>query len=133
MLGSTSNYRNGGFTRCGRAPRAAKTQSARNGGFRDSVFQDKDSPDYRPNYGKVYTDRQKRIINEELPVEDVSNTELVKLLRKAEALEDLEIVEKIKRLHALKNYVETYHFSFTPEEAAAVLQELTPWQTNWDK
>lgn len=97
------------------------------------MFQNKDSPDYRPNYGKVYTERQLRIINDEISVDDVSNTELVKLMRKAEDLEDFEVVEKIRHLHELKNYVESYPFSFTPEEAKNVLQALTPWEINWDK
>ena len=96
------------------------------------MFQNKDSPDYRPSYGTVYTERQLRIINEEISVETVSNTELVKLIRKAEALEDHEIAAKVKRLHKMKNYVETYDFTFSPEESKNVLQSLTPWPIDWD-
>lgn len=92
------------------------------------MFQNKDDPNYRPSYGKTYTERQLRIISEDLSVEEISNTELVKLMRKAETLEDNEVAEKVRRLHELKNYVETYNFTFSPSEAKDVLKALTPWE-----
>ncbi len=55
------NYRaqKGSKYGCGQKP--ALTQKARNGGFCNSVFTNKDDPDYLPSYGNTYTDRQKRI------------------------------------------------------------------------
>ncbi len=126
------NYRLQKATRYGIGQRKALTQSARNGWLRDSVFQNKDSADYRPNYGKTYTERQLKIINEEISVDDVSNTELVILMRKAKAIEDFEVASKVQKLHDLKNYVESYQFTYSPEEAKDVLQALTPWKIDWE-
>ncbi len=126
------NYRQQKGTKYGNGQKRALTQKARNGGFPDSVFQNKDSPDYHPNYGKTYTERQLKIISEEIPVDGVSNSELVKLIRKAETMEDNAVADKVRKLHKLKNYEETFEFTYSPSEAKDVLQALTPWKIDWE-
>ena len=59
-------------------------------GLPPSVFQNKDSPDYKPNYGKKFTERQLKILNAEIPIEKVRLTEISIIMRKAESLGDEE-------------------------------------------
>lgn len=60
------NYKGQIGRKYGNGQKRAMTQRARNGGFCDTVFQNKDDPDYKPNYGRIYTPRQMKIMNEEL-------------------------------------------------------------------
>ena len=79
------------FTRQSRWERGGtKVESPSDYGLPPSVFQNKDSPDYKPNYGKKYTERQLKILNEEIPIEEVRLTEISIIMRKAESLGDEE-------------------------------------------
>lgn len=127
------NFRQCTGVKYGNGQKKATTQKARNGGFQDSVFQNKDDPDYKPNYGRVYTPRQLKIMNEELPLEEFTQGELTILTRKAENLEDEAALKKIAHIQKLKNNEEEFEFSCSPDEAKDILQSLTPWQIDWDK
>ena len=70
------NYRAQKGSKYGYGQKPAWTQKARNGGFCNSVFTNKDDPDYLPSYGNTYTDRQKRIMYGEIPLVEVRNNEL---------------------------------------------------------
>lgn len=46
-------------------------------------FKDKDSAEYKPQYGTAYTPRQEKILSGELPLEDIRPNELSLLKQKA--------------------------------------------------
>ena len=114
-------------------PSKPKTLKAYYGGMDSRIFVNKDDPDYRPNYGKVYTERQLKIMNEELPLEEFTQGELTLLTRKAERLEDEEALEKLAYIQKLKDPKTEFTFSVSPSEAKEVLQSLTPWEIDWEK
>lgn len=102
-------------------------------GLRASVFQDKDSPDYKKQYGKKFTERQLRILNEEIPIEDVRLTEIAIIMRKAESIGDEENLDIARALYAFKTHKEEYQFDVSVDDAKQTLQELTPWEIDWKK
>ncbi len=102
-------------------------------GIDPRVFVNKDSPDYKPNYGKTFTERQLKILNEEIPLDQVRLQEIAVIKNKAEALGDDEKVEIAKTLYAFKTGAEEYKFAVSVEDAKATLQSLTPWEIDWDK
>lgn len=114
----------------GRGSTRATKQRDINGGFYDSVFMDKDSPDYRPNYGRKYTERQIKIIQDEIPLDEVRLNELSIILRKAENIEDEPVIRKIQKLRKRKTYLANFQFTFTEEEAIEILKSLTPWESD---
>lgn len=95
------------------------------------VFVNKDSPDYRPSYGKTYTERQLRILNEEIPLEEIRLNEITVIMRKAESLGDDEKLAIARVLYNVKTRKEDYRFSVSVEDAKQILQELTPWDIDW--
>ena len=113
--------------------RKAKTQKAFYGGMDPSIFVNKDDPDYQSHYGKVYTARQLKIMNEELPLEEFTQGGLSLLTRKAEQLEDEETLEKLAYIQRLKNTKSEFKFSMTSSDAKDVLQSLTTWEIDWEK
>ena len=97
------------------------------------VFVNKDSPDYKPNYGSQLTNRQQMILKEEIPLDQVRVNEITVIIRKAEAMDDMETAAAARILYNKKTHVDGFQFSMTPEEAKAFLQSQTPWKINWDK
>ena len=95
-------------------------------GLPPSVFQNKDSPDYKPNYGKKFTERQLKILNEEIPIEEVRLTEISIIMRKAESLGDEENLDIARMLYAFKTHKEEYQFNISAEDAKRTIQDLTP-------
>ena len=87
------------------------------------VFVNKDSPDYKYHWGSELTDRQKRILNGEIPLESIRFNELTVIMKKAEQLGDLDSAEKAETLYNQKKYPddETYHPSMNYEEAVNFL------------
>lgn len=53
-------------------------------------FKDRDSVEYKPQYGTAYTPRQEKILSGELPLEDIRPNELSLLKQKAKHLGDME-------------------------------------------
>ena len=53
-------------------------------------FKDRDSAEYKPQYGTAYTPRQEKILSGELPLEDIRPNELSLLKQKAKHLGDME-------------------------------------------
>ena len=53
-------------------------------------FKDRDSAEYKPQYGTAYTPRQEKILSGELPLEDIRPNELSLLKQKAKHLGDVE-------------------------------------------
>mgnify|MGYP000610909587 CR=1 FL=1 len=53
-------------------------------------FKDRDSVEYKPQYGTAYTPRQEKILSGELLLEDIHPSELSLLVRKAKYLNDEE-------------------------------------------
>lgn len=102
-------------------------------GLPPSVFQNKDSPDYKPNYGKKFTERQVKILNEEIPIEAVRLTEISIIMRKVESLGDEENLDIARMLYAFKTHKEEYQFNIAAEDAKRTLQDLTPWEIDWNK
>lgn len=127
------NYKGQIGRKYGNGQKRAMTQKARNGGFCDTVFQNKDDPDYKPNYGRIYTPRQMKIMNEELALDEFTQGELTLLTRKAENLEDKVALKKLAHVRKLKDDQDKYVYSMSPDEAKSVLQSLTPWTIDWDK
>lgn len=116
------------FTRVGRTPVKAMTQTARNGGLRDSVFVNRDDPDYKKYYGRVYSEKQLKIIHEEVGFDEFNNSELGTLIKKAASLGDFELAERLKQTMEAKKATDKYKLQYTPQEAETILQSLTPWQ-----
>ena len=131
---SNGSYKRMKVTKYGFGQKPAMTQKARNGGLRDSVFMNKDDPDYKPSYGKTYTERQRRIVNEELPLSEVRINELTIIMNKAVSMGDIPTYETAKMLRNLKIHEDDgeYSLSYSPEEAKAILESLTPWKINWE-
>lgn len=100
-------------------------------GIDQRALVNKDSPDYKPNYGKVFTERQQKILNEEISLDDVRLQELSIIKKKAEALGDEEKAEIASFLIGLKTAPEEFEYTVKKEDAKAVLQSLTPWEINW--
>lgn len=91
----------------------------------------KESPDYRPNYGKTYTERQLNILAGTIPLEDVRINELAIIKNKAFQMGDLETYETAEALYLRKRDPGTYFPSYSEEEAREILQSLTPWTIDW--
>lgn len=96
-------------------------------GLQPSVFQN-----YKPNYGKKYTERQLKILNEEIPIEEIRLTEISIIRRKAESLGDEENIDIARILYEFKTYTKKYQF-ISVEDAKRILQDLTPWEIKWNK
>ncbi len=87
------------------------------------------SPD-RPDLD--YTERQFLIISELVPLQEVSKTELTRIIKKARARGDQDICDYVEELLSLKDPPLNTLKMYTIEEAKAILQELTPWTIRWD-
>ena len=96
-------------------------------------FKNKDSPDYVGFYGTVYTDRQLAILNGEIPLSEVRPNELSFLYKKAKVKGDMESYEEAMSLYLQRTAPQEYIPTYTIDEAKEVLQELTPWEINWEK
>lgn len=92
--------------------------------------------DYKAiDVAKEYTPRQIAILNEEIPLEDVSLNELTRLRAKATARMDYENILSAKSLQEQKRnpYDKYSKPKYTLEEAREILQRLTPYPIDWDK
>lgn len=97
-------------------------------------FIDKDSPEYqliKNGRSFEYSERQKKILSEEIPLEQVRLNELSRLANKAKTFGDMETYNTAMMLREEKLYPDNYHSELTTEEAKAVLDELTPWKIDW--
>lgn len=76
-----------------------------------------------------YTERQLKILSEEIDSSEVQTAELEKLLEKAESIGDERSIQQIQRLYEKKRFESKPHAwdSWTVEDAQRILQELTPW------
>lgn len=91
------------------------------------LYTNKDSPDYVAPFAPFYSDRQKAILSGELPVEDVELRELGRLRNKARNMGDEENLEIANILYEEKsNPSAGLYKHYTAEEAAEILQKLTP-------
>jgi len=96
-------------------------------------FTNKDSPDYRYNYGTAFTQRQLDILEDRIPWEDVPFNQLTVIMRKAEGMGDVRAYEKARLFKEWKLQAEEYTPDLTKEQAQAILQQLTPWKIDWNK
>ena len=64
-------------------------------------FKDRDSVEYKPQYGTAYTPRQEKILSGELPLEDIRPNELSLLKQKAKHLGGVVIVVGIQWMQHL--------------------------------
>lgn len=89
-------------------------------------FKDRDSAEYKPQYGTAYTPRQEKILSGELPLEDIRPNELSLLKQKAKHLGDMEGYEiATLRYEEMLHPLDAYKH-YTAEEAAEILRKLTP-------
>jgi len=128
---SAKSYKGSKATKYGIGQKKPLTQTARNGGFRDSVFQNKDDPNYRPNYGSTYTTRQQNILDGLIDLKYIRPNELSIIYRKAEQMEDTESYEIALELYNRKMNPEGYFPKYSKDEARAILERLTPWPIDW--
>lgn len=100
-------------------------------GLRASVFEDKDDPDYKPKYGTTYTERQQQIADGKIPLTGIPMRELGLLANKARALGDQDTYDYV---HGFMEMMKgnRYRPTVSVEEAKKGLQELTPWEIDWD-
>lgn len=127
-----------GYTAPGRQTNRAKYRNGSfknmyGGGMYESVYVNKDDPNYKPHYRTEYSERQKKILNEEVPLENVRANEIKKIMNKAEFLKDKKNFCKAKNLYEVKTHIEKYCPNVTLSEAQSILQELTPWEIDWSK
>lgn len=94
-------------------------------------FNNKDDPNYRPNYGSSYTKRQQSILDGLIELDDIRPNELSILFRKAEQMEDAEAYEIAQELYNQKMRPDGYRPKYSKEEAKEILQRLTPWKLDW--
>ena len=78
-----------------------------------------------------YTERQLRILCNEIPLDEVGTTELVVLQKKAKARMDSYNYEVATLLYEIKKNPHEYRPNLTVDEAKVILQTLTPWKINW--
>lgn len=83
---------------------------------------------------KPYTERQLQILHGKIPTDQIKNTELGRLMKKAAEAEDSEGLATAQYLWDLK-HPESAERSppYSVEKAKRILQELTPWVIDWDK
>ena len=118
-------------TKYGKGQKAIKKKTQRRD-LTPPTFISKDDPNYRQQYlDTYYTERQQRIINDEIPLDEIRLNQLTVILQKAEYLEDIEVIEKVNELKRRKEHIAQFVFTFTPEEAMDILQQLTPWEIDW--
>lgn len=89
--------------------------------------------EYNRNLARDYTEKQKAILNGEIPLEEMRTTELVALVAKATARGDAEDAEIAICLYDAKKNPSKYKPTCTQEEAKHILQDLTPWEINWSE
>ena len=90
-------------------------------------FKDRDSVEYKPQYGTAYTLRQEKILSGELPLEDIRPNELSLLKQKAKHLGDMEGYEiATLRYEEMLHPLDAYYNHYTAKEAAEILRKLTP-------
>lgn len=130
MANNAYCYKGASATKYGGIKKAT-SKKAQCGGLAPSVFVNKDDPNYRRQYSDTYTEKQKKIINEELPLENIRFNDLTVIIKKAEYLEDFEVFEKVREIKRRKEHIAQFVFTFTPEEAMDILQQLTPWEIDW--
>lgn len=96
-------------------------------------FLNPDAPNYQPEYcSSPLTERQKQILDEVIPLEQVRVNQLTTIIKKCECLGDDEALQQAKYLYELKTKPEeTYTPQITYEEAKEILQRLTPWKIDW--
>jgi len=82
------------------------------------------SPEYKPQYGSTYTQRQLDIIEERIPLSKVRLNELTLLMRKACVFGDKEIEEVVSIMRKKKTDPNYYEPNMTDEEATRILTEL---------
>ena len=84
-------------------------------------FNNVDAPDYRKAYCDApYSEKQRRILAGEIPLDQVRTNELTKILNKALEQDDSETEEKVRQMKYEKRYPERAHMPRrTKEEVVA--------------
>ncbi len=78
-----------------------------------------------------YTERQLKILCDEVPLDDVATKELAAIKKKAEARMDTYNYEIAALMYEVKKNPYQYKPNLTVDEAKAILQTLTPWKIDW--
>ena len=81
-------------------------------------------------YAHCYTERQCAILNDDIPLEQISLDELDTLMRKARWHGDTDSYEIAAGFREAKKHPTAYVPPYTGNEAMEVLQSLTPWKIN---
>jgi len=90
-------------------------------------FKDKDSAEYKPQYGTAYTPRQEKILSGELPLEDIRPNELSLLKQRENPRGEVRAYEIPPRLsEEMLHPLDAYYNPNPAEEAAEILRKLTP-------
>ena len=131
MLGKTANW-SSPATKYGMGLKKLK-YAIHYYGMDTRVFNNKDSPDYKPSYGNQFTARQRMILNQEMPINQIRRNEISLIIHKAEAMGDEENAAIARNLYEMKLNEGKYQFSMNHDEAKNTLQALTPWKIDWSK
>lgn len=83
-------------------------------------------------FGLDYTDRQRAILNDDIPIDEVRLTELTAIIKKADERADAMNYDIAKGYYDLKLHPCDYMPHYTMGEAKMILQKLTPWEIHWD-
>ncbi len=121
MLGSGSW---GKYRTIGTISKGKRTSYKGAYGLPPSSFVNKDDPNYKPNYGTKYTERQLAIIAGELPLESLRLNDLQIIIRKAEGIGDIDTADKVQEMYNELKYKDRYKPTVSYEDALVILDQL---------
>lgn len=81
--------------------------------------------------GLAYTERQLSILRDDIPLSQISLTELFNIMKKADERCDSYNYEIAHLMYEAKSNPGSYKPNMTEGEARMILQELTPWKIDW--
>lgn len=85
----------------------------------------------KPRKGLAYTTRQFSILRDDIPLSQISLTELFNIMKKADERGDSYNYEIAHIMYEAKSNLSSYKPNTTEGEARMILQELTPWKIVW--
>lgn len=85
----------------------------------------------KPRKGLAYTTRQFSILCDDIPLSQISLTELFNIMKKADERGDSYNYEIAHLMYEAKSNPSSYKPNMTEGEARMILQELTPWKIDW--
>jgi hypothetical protein len=80
-----------------------------------------------------YTEKQKAMINGEVPIENLRTADIKNAMLKAEQKGDQSSYEFLKELYCIKTAPPDCKPHISPDDAKKKLQAMTPWKIDWNE